>query len=212
MIVLYILLGLLVLLLLPVTIRLRYTEQEGFRAVLRYVGIPLWKMDRDTPPKEKPPKPARKQDKKKDKESKTGVKKNTFAKIKPLILPALKAVRNLFRLLLKQLHFIHMQADVAVATGDAAQTATLYGKVSAAVYGALGVLRQFFHLHKPKILVFPDFSASKISVSADMTILTVPLGLIGGAIPIAFSFFMTLIRLGEPVNAKTSQEPTNGGN
>ena len=64
----------------------------------------------------------------------------------------------------------HLTLRMAVAGGDAAQTAITYGKVNAAVYSAYAVAEQIVTLRKTDIRIVPDFLSeqSRTEISGEL--------------------------------------------
>lgn len=63
-----------------------------------------------------------------------------------------------------------LDATVTVATGDAAETAELYGKTSAAVYGAVVGLKNFITVKVKNLFVGYDFNLSENTYKVDFKI------------------------------------------
>lgn len=64
----------------------------------------------------------------------------------------------------------HFTLQMAVAGGDAAQTAITYGKINAAVYSAYSVAEQVVTLRKTNIRIVPDFLSeqSRTEISGEL--------------------------------------------
>lgn len=64
----------------------------------------------------------------------------------------------------------HLTLQMAIAGGDAAQTAIAYGKINAAVYSAYSVIEQVITLRKTDIRIVPDFLSeqSRTEISGEL--------------------------------------------
>ncbi len=132
------------------------------------------KAKKDKPKKDKPKK--EKAEKEKPEEHKVGKKKkkedkdNIFLKfyknqgfegVLQLIADALEAVTGIFSDIFKHFVFRELYLDMTIAGSDAAETAIKYGKISSAVFPAMGLLCSKARVKKYDIDISPDFLATK---------------------------------------------------
>lgn len=209
MIALYILLGLLILLLLPVGARARYNGE--CRITVRYAGIPVW---RYTPEKaarrqaraeqarKRPSKKASKKAAQKSKEQKPSpVKEITERLRREGAGAAIAYLRDMARLvtgtarrLLRALRFGRCSIQVAVATADAADTALRYGRLCAVAYPAQTLLLENLHIRRLDLDMRPDFRREEDAVWADIRLHTLPLRMIAAAIGTLIAYMRMMIQ------------------
>jgi hypothetical protein len=168
-----IVLFLLLVLLCPLKVTLRYGEQLSLRLRYGFLSFSL------LPGKEKPEKEKKvKKPKKPKKEPATGEEK------KPSILKRLKKERGLFGLLrltkaltklagstlrrfLSHVVIYHLHGDIRIGSGDAAKTAILYGKACAVLEPCLALLLPQVPAHLRRdvdLYVTPDFTAEETDI------------------------------------------------
>lgn len=135
------------------------------------------KKKKDKPKKAKKDKPKKeKAEKEKPEEHKVGKKKkkedkdNIFLKfyknqgfegVLQLIADTLEAVTGIFSDIFKHFVFRELYLDMTIAGSDAAETAIKYGKISSAVFPAMGLLCSKARVKKYDIDISPDFLATK---------------------------------------------------
>lgn len=185
MIALWIMLGvvtfLLLLLLLPVRLSVRYADgQWRVRAGYAFVMIQLLpakekkprKPRSEKPKKEKPGKPPRpsliKQVAEKDG---VGGVLSLFGEIARLALTAVKKVFAITTL-------SRLRVRLAVGAPEAADAALLYGKLCAGVYPAFAVMNGLFHIKRPQLDIKPDFSRQTVAADVDIRARIIPLRLL----------------------------------
>ncbi|MBO5797192.1 MAG: hypothetical protein J6R77_02475 [Clostridia bacterium] len=199
MIDLYILLGLILLLLLPLHGRFSY-EGEG-RFTLRYAGIPVYRYvtgQKDKPKKSK--KADKPQTKKKKKEN--PVKKLTgqlkgqgAAGIVGFIGELVRLLRKSSRWLVRCLHIRRFTAEIAVAGNDAAATAERYGALCAPVAAAQTLALHTLRIRRLDVDMRPDFNREKDAVWVDIRVVALPLALLWTGIRVLFSWLGMMIRM-----------------
>lgn len=106
------------------------------------------------------------------KASKTPEKKQKkdFFETVSIVIDVIKSVLGPAARLLKRVRITSLDATVTVATGDAAETAELYGKTSAAVYGAVVGLKNFITVKVKNLFVGYDFNLSENTYKVDFKI------------------------------------------
>lgn len=83
---------------------------------------------------------------------------------------------------------------VIVASEEAAETATDYGKVCAGVYPALAVLETVMRVRRKEIAVAPDFLREKGEVRAEARLHSIPLRLVWAGLRFIAGYFGNTIR------------------
>lgn len=127
------------------------------------------KKKKDKPKKEKPKKEDPEEHKvvdKKKKKEKDNIflkfyKNQGFEGVLQLIADALEAVTGIFSDIFKHFVFRELYLDMTVAGSDAAETAIKYGKISSAVFPAMGLICSKARVKKYDIDISPDFLATK---------------------------------------------------
>jgi len=189
-IALYILLGVLLLLLLPLTARYRF-QDEG-RLVVRYAGIPVYVYTTD---REKERSKAKRAGKKSKKKTKDGTVKRMTAQLKDggaagvlsLLQDGIRLADGTFRRLFHTLHFGRCYIRIVLGGGDAADISLRYGKLSGPIYSARSVLLSLLHIRRLELVMAPDFLAEKDTVTADIRVRACPLRLVWTALCAALS-------------------------
>lgn len=174
---LYTLLGIIlfitVLFLIPVRVTARY--DGTFEMYLQYLFLKIklfpQKEKEDKPKKDKKTKKEEKPEKDKPKEDKTKEKGDniflTFYKNQgfegtiQLIADSLNAIGGLFGGIFKHFVFREIYLNMKVAGPDAAETAIKYGKISSAVFPAMGLICSKARVKRYDIDISPDFLAVK---------------------------------------------------
>lgn len=164
-IILAVLLFFTVLLLLPVSLDLRFNED--FFADIKVAGIKLYSVKPDNDIKNK------KADTESDKEAlKQG--KNAFKQLKEKqgFTGALKEIFYFFKCLIKRIKkvlphikFRNFRLDIIIAEADAARTAVEYGGVCTAVYPVLSYFSANANVKLKNINISADFDANSSSFS-----------------------------------------------
>lgn len=157
--------------------------------------------EKKKPPKEKP---------KKEKEKKPGAKINMEQILYALeTLPPIlgRALRRTGR----SIRFQPLKVYVLVAGEDPADTALLYGRLEAALYGAVPVLERVMRIKDEDIQLFLDFSVRRMDVIADVGAAVRPGSLLwialraGGSL---LKWFLGFRRLASPPPEKKKEQNT----
>lgn len=202
---LYILLGLVLLLLLPVGLRLRY--DDACRVTVRWAGIPVW---RYTPQKaakqqaraEKKARTPAQKDAKPAKRSASSFWQSFAARLRREGCGAVVAeVQELAKLvtgsaarLWRTLHFGRCTVEMAVAKGDAADTAQHYGRLCAVVYPALELVRSHLRVRHLRWDMRPDFLRERDAVRVDVRVHVIPLQVLAAAVQVSLRAGFWMIR------------------
>ena len=192
-----ILLFLLFLLLLPVHTRVRFDGALQVWAGLGPVTLRIFplKKKKTKPKKEKTQAAEQKEKPQKPK------KKLTLEIICDFIKLGVEALGRLKRQLVLSDLTIHLR----VASGDAAATALLYGRVAAAVSALYPVLARNLRIKKTDIAVDADFEGKKTDVLADIRLAVCPLRLLLAGLILAFQFlkiYRKIKRNNQPIEEK----------
>lgn len=186
--VLLIILGVLFLIgCIPVGVRFRYHEEIELRLIVLFfkIGIlpkkPLPRKKREKAEAKKAAKDAKKaaakEKKKKQKQAQSLIakppeppkpKKPLRDKISELIPWAKLAVRFVGEFFHKKLTVKRLRIRAALAGGDPAKTAQSVGKAWETIGVALPILERGFRIKERRIAVYPDFSASKTDLEAEL--------------------------------------------
>lgn len=212
------LLALLVLLLLfPVSVRIRY--QEEFLARIRVFGIPVYRFSSESSrnKSEKCSQPTGK--KKKAKASRHSAKNGFFADLaNDLKQDGVSAVLNKLKALvklaagasgriLKSITVGRLQLQLFIASEDAATTAVRTGQVCALLYPSLSALQSVLTIRRRAVTVTPDYLAEKSRAVIDVRMRVVPIRLLWAAL-------WTVLKLGSiadvDVTRKTKEEQKHG--
>lgn len=189
----YSLLGLLgcliLLLILPVFVRIRYREELS--VCVRVLGIPVY---RYASAEEKPDKPQKqkkkatdkpKKEKKKDglfadlaKDLKTGGVSAALGTVKALAKLAIGTLKRVFRAITVD----RLQLQLRIAAEDAASTAIDTGRVCAVLYPSLSALQCALRIRHREVTVTPDYLAEKGQVTADVRLHIIPMRLLWAAL------------------------------
>ncbi len=202
MIALYVLLGLLLLLLLPIGIRFRFCG-EG-RLVVRYAGIPVYIYSSAKEKKShKPQQKARKSSKKKnDKGEKENPIKRVVAQLKEegiagvaeLVKEVVRLSTGRIRRLFRKLHFGRCFVSMECGGKEAADVALKYGKLSAPLHSLRTLLLTHLRIRRLDWDVHPNFLAEKDTVTVDVRLHAYPLALLWWGVSTALSTLCMFIR------------------
>ena len=209
MIALYILLGLLLLLLLPLHGRFSY-EKEG-RFTLRYAGIPVYQYVTGKTDKQKKHKKADKPQKE-QKKKENPVKKLTgqlkgqgAAGIIGFFGELVRLCTKSSRWIARCLHIRRLSAEIAVAAGDAAATAERYGALCAPVAAAQALALHTLRIRRLSVDMRPDFNREKDALWVDVRVVALPLALLWTGIRVLFAWLGVMMRMN-----KESEDTKNG--
>lgn len=204
MIALYILLGLLLLLLLPIGVRFRF-HGEG-RLVIRYAGIPVYTYSsaderKAHEPKEKAPKSDKKKAKG-QKEEKENPIKRVIAQLKEEgiagVVELVKEVTHLasgtMRRLFRRLHFGRCFVGMECGGAEAADIALKYGKLAGPLYSLRTLLLSHLRIRRLDWDIHPNFLAEKDTVTVDVRLHAYPLTLLGWGLRTALSALCMFMR------------------
>ena len=86
-----------------------------------------------------------------------------------------------------------MFISLLVIAGDTADTAIKFGKISSAVYPALGFITSNMRVRKQHCEIFPDYVNGQSSTRLHAKISVVPRRLIGAVIIVAFQLLFTVV-------------------
>lgn len=170
------LLILLVILLLQVPVKARFTYDQGdMSLVVRYAFVKL----RLFPRPEKAEGSKKKKKKTKKKKEKKGKKKKPKAKInREQIFYALEKLPPILGRALrrtgKSIRIDPLKVWVLVAGADPADTASLYGRLEAALAAGLPVLRRVTSIRNEDIRLYLDFAEQKMDTIADVGVVLRP--------------------------------------
>lgn len=175
-----ILLFVLFLLLLPVHTRVRY---DGALQVWAGLGPVLLRI---FPLKQRKNKPKKEKTQKADKSEK---KANPKKKLTPeIIFDFIRLGLEALGTLKRQLVLSNLTVHLKIASGDAAGTAILYGRIAAAVSALYPVLERNLRVKKTDIAVDADFDGKKTDILADITLAVCPLRLILASVVLLIHF------------------------
>ena len=205
MIALYILAGLLLLLLLPVTARFFFDGESRF--TVRYAGIPVYRFDSENAKKKtenaKPSLKVKKGKKKGKSKDKEGPLKRITAQLKEQgIAGVFEYIRQLIGVLgrgagrfLRAVRFSRFRVEMAVATADAAKTAVRYGEYCSVLHPLRAELIARLRVREVAFDLRPDFLRERDAVLADVKMGTCLLRLLWAALCTLVSYLAMTIRL-----------------
>ncbi len=180
----FVLLGLLallvILLLVPVRLRVRYETELAATLWVLCVPVrlaskkekPKTEQKADKPKPKKDAKPGKEEKKKKDvlalKQHAKELKENGVAAAVEWLKEVAQRVLKAADRLLAAITVTNLAARVDVAGEDAAQTALTYGKICGAVYPALGVVESKLKVKKQDVQIAPAFCLEKTRFCFDV--------------------------------------------
>ena len=212
----------------PVGVRFRYHEEIELKLTVLFfkIGIlpkkPLPRKKREKAEAKKAAKDAKKaaekEKKKKQKQAQSLIakppeppkpKKPLRDKISELIPWAKLAVRFVGEFFHRKLTVKRLRIRAVLAGGDPAKTAQSVGKAWETIGVALPILERAFRIKERKIAVYPDFSASKTDLDAELEIRL----RIGGVVLLALKYagkaVALLVRQKREKKAKRKQNAEN---
>ncbi len=165
-------------LLLPVylTVELKNTEPE-VKIKLAFIDITGAVIKEDKPEKE-----TEKTEKKQKR-----VRKRTLSERINEFKDKVAFARDAFRIIAKRLTVTRFRLICRVATGDAAQTAVLYGSACAAAAALDAFVNECFKVKKQNVYIYPDFTAQKPELDAFVKIRMFVFSAVGAGISILFN-------------------------
>ncbi len=193
----------------PVRIRMEYIETWSVRVWL-FGAVPVWSRSSftETQPTPKKIKSSAKK-KAKDKPSAGDEIKALFREegvsgVMRFFAKLVELLKTTLSSLAKYITVRKLALCVRVGGEEADETATLYGKLSAAAAATLTVLSQLIRVRKPCVRIVPDFASDHIQARLRMIVWVWPFGVVGVGIAAAWRFMMLWI--------KTMKTPSNGVN
>ena len=110
-----------------------------------------------------------------------------------LLEDLVRALKGMFRRILRAFIIDELFISLLVSAGDAADTAIKFGKISSAVYPALGFITSNMRVRKQHCEIFPDYVNGQSSTRLHAKISVVPRRLIGAVIIVAFQLLFTVV-------------------
>ena len=168
----------LIFLLLPVylTVDLKNTEPE-VKVKLGFIDITGAVIKEDKPQKEK----------KKTEKKQKSARKRTLSERIDEFKEKVAFARDAFRIVAKRLTVTRFRLVCKVATGDAAQTAVLYGSACAAAAALDAFVNECFKVKKQNVYIHPDFTSQKSELDAFVKIRMFVFSALGAGISILFN-------------------------
>ncbi len=224
---LYTLLGIIlfitVLFLIPVRVTAHY--EDTFEMLVSYgpVKIKVFpqkeKKKKDKPKKNKPEKPKQKPDKNKKTDKKPKVEKSNifvtfyndqgFEGVIRMIADTLNATGGLFGGIFKHFVFRELFLEMKITGSDAADTAIKYGKISSAVFPAMGYICSKAKVKKYNIDLSPDFLGVKDKATFHFQFGLCPIFVTNSVITAGFKLFKNvLLKLIKSQNADNKDKKT----
>ncbi len=175
---------LLLLLLMPVTVRIIYDEQLKLRAY--YGCIPIYRYPSKRPQKPKPEKAEKAKKAEKGDKAPNALAKGLEETLKEQgVAGAAAYLRDIahltgtiFRHLLAAIVVDRQEMQIVVATGDAAETALLYGRLCGVIYPAQALIERYVRIRRRQIEVAPNFTLEQGYVKGAVTFHVIPLRLL----------------------------------
>lgn len=181
------LLGLLLLILLmPLYVRLRYREE--LVVCVHVLGIPVYRYSSAKPPKQqeqKTDKPVKKKTTEKPtmlNDLSVKLKTEGVRAVVDEIASLARIVSGAARRVFRAVTVDRLQMELVIASADAAATAQDTGKVCAVLYPALTTVQSVIRIRKRAVTVVPDYLGEKGRVTADVLIHAVPIRLVWAAL------------------------------
>ena len=107
-----------------------------------------------------------------------------------LVKVILQASKKGLRRILRNIRFYDIELDFIVADEDAYEAAMKYGKINAAVYGAISFLRTFFTISLKRINIQCLFNSANSSYEGRFTVFITPAVVLTAGIGIAVRFLL----------------------
>ena len=169
----------LIFLLLPVylTVELKNTEPV-VKVKLAFIDITGAVIKEDGPDKGK---------KKSEKKKPKAVRKRTLSEKIDEFKDKVAFARDAFRVVAKRLTVKRFRLICRVSTGDAAQTAILYGSACAAAAALDAFVNECFKVKKQNVYIYPDFTEQKPDLYAFVKIRMFVFSAVGAGISILFN-------------------------
>ena len=169
---------LIIFLLLPMylTVKLEDGEPE-IKIKLAFIDITKAVIKEDT---------TEEREKKKDKKAEKRKKRTVSEKINEF-RDKVEFGREVFRIVSKRLTVTHFRLHCRISTGDAAQTAVLYGSACAAAAALDAFVNECFKVRKQNIYVYPDFTEQEPDLEAFVRVRVFVFSAVGAVISIFFN-------------------------
>lgn len=203
-IILSILAFILLLLLLPITIKASYTDEltlKVYYLFLRFTIVPQKEKKQKTKVNKKSKEPSNKKEKKQEQKKENSTIKDIL-KEKGIggLIDIIKSIANIATTAIKGIlnHLIVAKLIVNISVGahDAAETAINYGYVCAGVYPSLGIiLAQLKKCKTQEINIYPNFDSKKIDINCQLLARIKPMFIIGPAIKALFRAVKLLVKI-----------------
>ena len=211
MVALYIILGIIaffvVILSIPVSLSLEYTDSFRCSVSWLFVKINLFprekKEKKENEPKEKKEQP--KKEEEKPEEEKPKEKKDNFLKtfynnqgvsgILELVSNVASALGKLTKGFLRSIIIGKLHIRISVTDDDAAATAIKYGKICSALYPSLGYICSVMKVKDYKVNVWADYCGEKTVGEIETKVSLIPIIAINAGIAFAFRLVIQLIKV-----------------
>lgn len=110
-----------------------------------------------------------------------------------LLEDLVRALKGMFRRIIRAFIIDELYISLLVSAGDAADTAVKFGKISSAVYPALGFISSNMRVRRQHCEIFPDYVNGQSSTRIHAKVSVVPRRLIGAVIIVAFQLLFTVV-------------------
>ena len=151
-------------------IRLDANFEEETTVTVTVLGHPVWTYpgedDEDT--EEKKDKGPQDRAKGKVRELVTEMKSGGILSTLTFLVDLLRLLQTESGKLLKRITITRLRLQARISTGEAAETAQLYGKVCAVLFPLLARVEQAMHVRRREVRVEPDFLSERSAVRTDM--------------------------------------------
>lgn len=228
MIFLYILLGILALLILLLSVKVRIDAEyiDSFQVKLRwlFLSLPIYPMQKkekkpkkEKPKKEEPPKEQTEAPKeKKPNPFKTFYDNQGFAGVMQLVRDSADAVGGLMKSVKKHLIIDELFLWIVISHNhDAAQTALEYGEACQDVYPAMGFICSNLKVKKYDVEIEPDFIGTFSSAQFAFALSVRPIFLLNAglvlAVKLLFKVVLKLLRAKPKTPENTETQTIQGG-
>lgn len=198
-IVLGILAFVLLLLLLPVYVSLRF--RDTLEVHVRYAFVSLCVYPRPEKPEKKKKKAARtgRRAKKQESEEKLPqleklLREDGVSAVAAYLHSVAKLAADALRRALRVIVVDRLQVRLIVVGEDAAETAVRYGKICAAVYPAQAVLETVMKVRRREVRVEPGFLQEKSSAAVDLRVHVQPLRVLAAAAGLLVRWLVNTVR------------------
>ncbi|MGN0520512.1 MAG: DUF2953 domain-containing protein [Candidatus Fimenecus sp.] len=224
MVFLYILLGIIALIVLLLSVKVRIDAEyiDDFRVKLRWLFLsfdlyPMQKKEKkpkeEKPAEEKPPEEETPPTEKKPNPFKTFYENQGFDGVMQLVRDTADAVGSLMKSVKKHLILDELYLWVVISHNhDAAQTAIEYGQACQQIFPAMGFICSNLKVKKYDVEVEPDFIGTFSSAQFSFSLSVRPIFLIHAAIVMAFRLLFKVILKIFPIKSKSQKHTENNTN